>query len=69
MNKIQLLSGLRTGKLSRQSWVEQERLVDVFDVKRDVIQSLVEAGYNKDKFILMTKHPIIITQVNLEEYF
>jgi phenylalanyl-tRNA synthetase beta chain len=45
-----VVSGLRTGKLFRQSWAEQERLVDVFDVKRDVVQSLVEAGYNKDKF-------------------
>jgi len=52
-----VVSGLRTGKLSRQSWVEQERLVDVFDVKRDVIQSLVEAGYNKDKFYIDDETP------------
>jgi phenylalanyl-tRNA synthetase beta chain len=47
-----VISGLRSGKFYRQSWVEQERLVDVFDVKRDVIHSLVEAGYNKDKFYI-----------------
>ncbi|MDA9648029.1 phenylalanine--tRNA ligase subunit beta, partial [Candidatus Pelagibacter sp.] len=52
-----VVSGLRTGKLSRQSWVEQERLVDVFDIKRDVIQSLVEAGYNKDKFYIDDETP------------
>jgi len=52
-----VVSGLRTGKLSRQSWVEQDRLVDVFDVKRDVIQSLVEAGYNKDKFYIDDETP------------
>ena len=52
-----VVSGLRTGKLSRQSWVEQERLVDVFDMKRDVIQSLVEAGYNKDKFYIDDETP------------
>jgi phenylalanyl-tRNA synthetase beta chain len=52
-----VVSGLRTGKLSRQSWVEQERLVDVFDVKRDVIQSLVESGYNKDKFYIDDETP------------
>ena len=52
-----VVSGLRTGKLSRQSWVEQGRLVDVFDVKRDVIQSLVEAGYNKDKFYIDDETP------------
>jgi len=52
-----VVSGLRTGKLSRQSWVEQGRLVDVFDVKRDVIQSLVEAGHNKDKFYIDDETP------------
>ena len=52
-----VVSGLRTGKLSRQNWIEQERLVDVFDVKRDVVQSLVEAGYNKDKFYIDDETP------------
>ena len=52
-----VISGLRTGKLFRQSWVEQERLVDVFDVKRDVVQSLVEAGYNKNKFYIDDETP------------
>jgi phenylalanyl-tRNA synthetase beta chain len=52
-----VVSGLRTGKLSRQSWVEQGRLVDVFDVKRDVVQSLVEAGFNKDKFYIDDETP------------
>jgi phenylalanyl-tRNA synthetase beta chain len=52
-----VVSGLKTGKLSRQSWVEQERLVDVFDVKRDVIHSLVEAGYNKGQFYIDDETP------------
>ena len=52
-----VVSGLRTGKLSRQSWVEQERIVDVFDVKRDVVQSLVEAGYNQDQFYIDDETP------------
>jgi phenylalanyl-tRNA synthetase beta chain len=43
--------------LARQSWIEKERFVDVFDVKRDVIQSLVEAGYNKDKFYIDSETP------------
>ena len=50
-------SGLRSGKLARQSWIEKERLVDVFDVKRDVIQSLVEAGFDKDKFYIDDETP------------
>jgi len=52
-----VVSGLRTGKQSRQSWAEQGRLFDVFDVKRDVVQSLVEAGYNKEKFHVDDKTP------------
>ena len=52
-----VISGLRTGRLYRQSWIEKDRLVDVFDVKRDVVQSLVEAGYNKDKFYIDDETP------------
>jgi phenylalanyl-tRNA synthetase beta chain len=52
-----IVSGLRTGKMSRLSWVEQGRLVDAFDVKRDVIQSLVEAGYNKDQLFIDDETP------------
>jgi phenylalanyl-tRNA synthetase beta chain len=52
-----VIGGLRLGKFSRQNWIEKERLVDVFDVKRDVIQSLVEAGYNKEKFYVDDEAP------------
>jgi phenylalanyl-tRNA synthetase beta chain len=52
-----VISGLRSGKLARQSWLEKERLVDVFDVKSDVIKSLVEAGFNKDKFYIDDNAP------------
>ena len=52
-----LVCGLSAGKKSRLSWVEKERNVDVFDVKRDVVQTLVEAGYNSDKFFVDTETP------------
>ena len=52
-----VVSGLRSGKLFRQDWAKQERLVDVFDIKKDVVQSLVEAGYNKDKFYIDDETP------------
>jgi len=52
-----VVSGLRSGKLARQSWLEKERLVDIFDIKRDVVKSLVEAGYNKDKFYIDDETP------------
>ena len=38
-----VVGGLKSGKNSRQNWLEKERLVDVFDVKSDVIQ------YRKEK--------------------
>ena len=44
-----VISGLRCGKVSRLSWIEKERVVDIFDVKQDVIKSLVEAGFSQNK--------------------
>ena len=52
-----VISGLRSGKLARHTWAEQERLVDIYDVKRDVVQSLVEAGYNKEKIYIDDQTP------------
>ncbi len=52
-----VVCGLSAGKKSRLSWVEKERNLDVFDVKRDVIQTLVEAGYNPDKFYIDSQSP------------
>ena len=52
-----IVSGLIAGKKSRLSWIEKDRNVDVFDIKRDVIQTLVEAGYNSEKFFIDSKTP------------
>ena len=52
-----ILCGLSAGKKSRLSWIEQERNVDVFDVKRDLIQTLIEAGYNSEKFFIDNETP------------
>ena len=52
-----VIGGLKSGKLSRQNWLEKERLVDVFDVKSDVIQSLAEAGYDRDKLYFDNETP------------
>ena len=52
-----VVCGLSAGKKSRLSWIEKERNVDVFDVKRDVVQTLVEAGYNSDKFFVDSETP------------
>tara|TARA_B100000029_G_scaffold140861_1_gene136112 strand:+ start:229 stop:2631 length:2403 start_codon:yes stop_codon:yes gene_type:complete len=52
-----IIGGLRSGKVSRLSWVEKDRNVDVFDIKKDVIQTLIEAGYSKLKIFIDDKTP------------
>ena len=52
-----VVCGLSAGKRNRLSWIDKERDVDVFDIKRDVIQTLVEAGYNSDKFFIDRETP------------
>ena len=52
-----VISGLRSGKISRLSWLEKERLVDVFDAKKDVIQSLVEVGFSQNKLFIDDQAP------------
>ena len=52
-----VVCGLSAGKKSRLSWIEKERNVDVFDVKKDIVQTLVEAGYNSDKFFVDSETP------------
>ena len=52
-----VICGLSAGKKFRLSWIDKERNVDVFDVKKDVVQTLVEAGYNSDKFFIDSETP------------
>jgi len=52
-----VICGLSAGKKSRLSWIDKERNVDVFDVKRDVVQTLIEAGYNSKEFFVDNKTP------------
>ena len=52
-----VVCGLRAGKKSRLNWLEKDRLVDVFDVKQDVVRSLVEAGFSKKKLYIDDKAP------------
>ncbi len=56
-NQKIVLGGLCSGKISRLSWIEKERNIDIFDIKRDVIQTLVETGYNKSKFFIDAETP------------
>ena len=52
-----VVGGLRSGKISRLSWVEKERHVDIFDVKKDVIQTFEECGYTKSKIYIDDQTP------------
>jgi len=52
-----VICGVSTGKKFRLSWIDDERDIDVFDVKRDVVQTLVEAGYSSDTFFIDDKAP------------
>ena len=52
-----VICGLSAGKKSRLSWIEKDRNIDVFDIKKDIIQTLVEAGYNSDKFFIDSETP------------
>jgi phenylalanyl-tRNA synthetase beta chain len=52
-----VVCGLAAGKKFRSSWIDKERNVDVFDVKKDVVQCLVESGYNSDKFFIDSETP------------
>jgi len=47
-----VVGGLRSGKISRLSWIEDDRNVDIYDVKKDIIQTLIEAGYDKSKIYI-----------------
>jgi phenylalanyl-tRNA synthetase beta chain len=52
-----VIGGLRSGKVSRSSWLEKERNIDIFDIKKDIIQTLDEAGYNMSKIFLDDQTP------------
>ena len=56
-DQMTVIGGLRSGKISRSSWIENDREVDIFDIKKDVIQTLVEAGYNKTEFVVDDQAP------------
>ena len=56
-DQLTVIGAVRAGKVSRLSWNDKERIVDTFDVKKDVIQSLYEAGINKDDIIVNDRTP------------
>ena len=55
--QLTVIGGLRSGKISRLNWNEKDRIVDVFDAKRDTIQTLIEVGFNRNKIFIDDKTP------------
>ena len=52
-----ILAGLKSGLDCRLNWIEKERKLDVFDSKRDVVQTLYEIGLDPYKININTKTP------------
>ena len=47
-----VIGALKSGKVGRKSWIEKDRDIDVFDIKSDVLKSLIELGVpEQDLFI------------------
>ena len=53
-----VVGGLKSGKINRKSWLEKERHVDIFDIKSDVMRTLVELGIEEKNLFVNdnTKH-------------
>ena len=53
-----VLGALKSGKVSRKSWIEKEREIDVFDIKSDAIKTLIELGVSEQNLFVSdnTKH-------------
>ena len=47
-----VLGALRSGKIGRKSWIDTERNIDVFDIKSDVIKTLVELGVSEQNLFV-----------------
>jgi phenylalanyl-tRNA synthetase beta chain len=47
-----VIGGLRAGKISRLSWLEKSRNLDVYDIKQVVVQTLEEAGFSPHKLFI-----------------
>jgi len=53
-----VVGGLKSGKVNKKSWLDKERNIDVFDIKSDVIKTLLELGIGQNDLFVSdnTKH-------------
>ena len=47
-----VVGALKSGKVNRKSWIEKERSLDVFDIKSDVIKTLIELGIDEQSLFV-----------------
>tara|TARA_B100000886_G_scaffold194132_1_gene133765 strand:- start:7749 stop:10151 length:2403 start_codon:yes stop_codon:yes gene_type:complete len=47
-----IVGALRSGKVGRKSWLEKNRDIDVFDIKSDTVQTLIELGISEDNLFV-----------------
>jgi phenylalanyl-tRNA synthetase beta chain len=66
--QLTVIGAIKSGKISRLNWNEENRPVDVFDAKKDTIQTLVEAGYGRQDFFVREKSPSYYHPGNLALY-
>ncbi len=50
-----VVGGLKSGKINRKIWLDKERNVDVFDIKADVIRTLIELGI-EEKYLFVNEN-------------
>ena len=55
--QLTVIGAIKSGKISRLNWNEENRPVDVFDAKKDTIQTLIEAGYDRHSLFIREKSP------------
>jgi phenylalanyl-tRNA synthetase beta chain len=66
-----VIGAVKSGQINKKSWSEKTRNVDIFDMKTDVIKTLIEMGINEDHLIVSDKskncyHPGRSGSVNLK---
>ncbi len=55
--QLTVIGAIKSGKISRLNWNEENRPVDVFDAKKDTIQTLIEAGYERQNLFVRERSP------------
>jgi phenylalanyl-tRNA synthetase beta chain len=66
-----VVGAMKSGAVSRKSWLEKSRNVDVFDIKSDTVRTLMELGINENELHISDKtkscfHPGRSGTINLK---